>query len=301
MTAEWTTLDCNSVVDGQHPYRWLFNTDRFLGLRDAKAEYQDLTFDGVKLGDVAVVDGVNGWRAPFGGIDWRRQYWGPEMIHGAIAAHDFGELREIRGKPMVITAQEAPATNALLAAGWMIAGAELDYLIPVQTADVWAATLPRQTIHSVNRACDAGVSHAFAMTDEAWRECYELLAANRAFKGRVLSLDLDYVLALREELGDLARMHAMFDADERLVAAALVYRVAREIDVVQWHGDLPNHGLGYSVMPATVSAYIHDAELTGASFVDLGISSVDGKPDGGLCRFKRSVGAMACQRLVLRR
>lgn len=301
MTVDYTTLTEHSVPDGQHPYRWLFNTERFLALRDTEAEYQDLACDGVTLGDVAVVDGVNGWRAPFGGIDWRRQYWSPQMIHGAICDHDWGELREIRCKPTVLTSNEAPAINALLCAGWTIAGAELDFLIPLASVDGWASGLPRQTVHAVNRGVDAGMSHSFAMSEDAWMECYGLLQANRAAKGRALSLDLDYVLALREALGDLARMHAMFDAEERLVAAALVYRIAAEVDLVQWHGDLPDHGLGFSPMPALVSSYVSDAVNTGASFLDLGISSVNGVPDRGLCQFKRSVGALACQRLVLRR
>jgi hypothetical protein len=166
---------------------------------------------------------------------------------------------------------------------------------------VWNASLPRQTIHAVNHSVDHGMTHAFAMNEVGYRECYDLLHKNRAAKGRVLSLDFDYVLALRERFGDLIRMHALFDRTDRLVAAALVYRVAQEVDMVQWHGDLPEHGLGFSPMPALVAAYVSDAEQTGASFVDVGISSVDGKPDGGLARFKRSVGAMACQRLVLRR
>jgi hypothetical protein len=291
----------HTVPDKRAPWRTMFNTEAFAALRGQVPTYQDLVFEGVKIGEIAAVDGVNGWSAPYGDLDFRRDYWRPEMIHGAICDHDFGDLTEIRCAPNVLSKNSAAAANALFCAGWQIAGVDINHTIPMISMDAWVQMLPRQTVHSINRATDAGCGHALALSDNAWRDCYDLLDANRRAKGRVLSLDFDYVLALREAFGDLIRMHALFDGDDRLVAAALVYRVAKAVDMVQWHGDLPEHGLGYSPMPAIVAAYMLDAEATGANFVDIGISSVHGVPDGGLCRAKRGWGAIACQRVILRR
>lgn len=295
------TLNENTAPDGRYPYRSLFNTEKFVGLRDRIPEYHHFVCGDVKLGDCAVVDGINGWLAPFGGIDWRRDFWKPELIHEAICSHDWADLHQMSCKPALYSEIEPMAMNALYCAGWRVHGVSLNFAIPATSPMNYMSSLPRQTRHTLQQSQDGGMNHAVALSDESWRECYDLLAENRRVKGRKLSLDFDYVLAMKEAFGELVTMHATFDASDRLVAAALLYRVAKGIDVVQWHGDLPEHGLPFSPMPYMVASYVMTAMEQGATVVDLGISSNDGVPDPGLCRFKRSVGAIAMQRLVLQR
>lgn len=294
----------HTVPDKKHPYRCLFNTKAFFDLRGVEHAHQTLvTSDGVKIGDVAVVDGVNGWRAPFGGIDLTRVFWQPDMIFDAVARHDFGDLREIRCKPCSMSENEAAIIHALLCNGWHIAESALSFVLPTTDMNLWHELLPRQTIHSLKKAAEMGIhGEEMADTPEEWAAIYELLAANRAAKRRELSIDFDYLLRLSAAFPGLIRGIIVTDEDhEHIYAAAIVYRHMKGRDMVQSWGDLPDHGLGVSPMPMLAYTVIRTSELYGSPTVDLGISTNDGMPDAGLCRAKRGWGARAETRFVLRR
>lgn len=305
-------LHAGTVPDGQHPHRVLFNTDHFYRLRDAPAWHEVLKdADGNALGDMTFHTDlrVSGWSAPFGGPDWSREYWRPEQIHQAVGGMGFGTSRAmIRAKPQSFGENEAATLQALLQYGWTIEQAELNYSIPVPaTLDEYERTLSRQAVAAIDR----GEEQCLACWDvpveseRTWAQCYEVLKANREEKGRPISLDLGYVRAIRDAFPGLVRMMACSGVEGsarpgEIVAAALVYRVARARDVVQFWGD---HApwLRWSPMNLLVREVVEDAIRTGAKVLDLGISTEDGAPNGGLCRFKRSVGARAEPRFVLGR
>lgn len=290
-------LRVGSVPDGRNPHRCLFNTERFVGLRDRIPEYQALvTSDGVALGDLAHVDGVSGWMAPYGGPDWRRDYWAPELIHDAVARHDFGDLHTIRCKPLDFGENEPALLNALLSVGWRIDEVALNYASPIMEVP---SRFGRQVRHAIEQTVELDPEIGFAC-DCHDAESYDLLAANRAAKGRRLSFEYEYMVRLRETFGDLIRVIDLYIA-ERLVASALLYRVAKGRDMVQFHGDLPGHGLGFSPMPYLVFSYCAIAAQDGAQMIDMGISTNDGVVDSGLVRFKRSVGMLPSNRFVLKR
>lgn len=305
------TLHSGTVPDGAHPHRVLFNTDAFYALRDAPAWHEELSDGDDKIGEVTFHTGdlVSGWSAPFGGIDWRREYWRPEQIVAAVRSMRFGDFGStIRCKPTSYGENEAATLHALLSSGWFVDHTELNYSIEVPaTLDVYERTLSRQAIAAIDRGDEAGLVCGEIPADRSWEEAYEVLRANREDKGRPISLTLDYVLRIREAFGPLVRMLGCYGTSAsraglngRVVAAALVYRVGRSRDVVQFWGD-SGHGLAYSPMNLLVRDVVDHAIRTGAKVLDLGISTEGGEPNGGLCRFKRSVGARAEPRFVLRR
>lgn len=300
-------LHAGSVPDGQHPWRCMFNTDRFYGLRGEPAWHETLVdAAGNVLGDLtfSTITGVNGYSAPFGGPDWRREYWRPEQIHEALAeASRGGACVSIRCKPPSYGENEAATIQALLHDGWRVEEAELNYAIGLPSIiDDYERSLDRQARHAIDAGETIGVTVVEAgIGDEIlWARGYKVLKDNREAKGRAISLTLDYVRAIRDAFPGLVRLllaHRDFD----VVAAALVYRVAAGRDVVQFWGDDPAAKLPCSPMNLLVREVVAHSISTGATRLDLGISTEGGEPNGGLCRFKRSIGATAETRFLLRR
>lgn len=290
-----------SVPDGQHPWRCLFNTDAFYGLRQRTVERSGLYWHGggfndALVGEITSSGGESGWSAPYGGVDWTREFWAPEIIDTLL-----GDLTitTIRCKPGSWGECEAPAVTALLRREWVIGSSELNYWIGLPaTIDDYEAGLSRQARHAIDRGEDMGLKVEEFVTDELWRDGYRVLAQNREAKGRLISLSLHYVFAIRDAFPGLIRMLGCHDG-HRTVAAALVYRVGRGRDLVQFWGDDPAHGLPYSPMNLLVREVVAHSIQTGAKTLDLGISTEGGVPNGGLCRFKRSIGARAEPRFSL--
>jgi hypothetical protein len=133
--------------------------------------------------------------------------------------------------------------------------------------------------------------------DDGWARAYEVLAVNRAAKGRALALDLDYVLCARDAFPGRVRMSALEHAG-RPCAAALTYRVAPGRELVVYWGDA-GHDLPRSPMNVLALRLVERSLTEGALSLDIGTSSVAGVPDQGLVQFKRSVGARESLRLDL--
>jgi hypothetical protein len=301
-------LHAGSVPDGQHPWRCMFNTDAFYALRDQPVYHEVLRDQsGDVLGDLTyhASERVSGWSAPFGGPDWCREYWKPEQVHAAIDRILAVPLR-VRMKPESFGECEALALQAMLQHGFSVEYVELNYAIRLPSViDDYEATLSRQARAAIDRGeeLDLQIVHA-GESEYLWERGYEVLRANREAKGRALSLTLDYVRAIRDAFPGLVRMLLAYQNREmgpHVVAAALLYRVAAGRDVVQFWGDDPAAGLASSPMNLLVREVVQHAICSGAKVLDLGISTEGGVPNGGLCRFKRSVGAVAEPRYVLGR
>lgn len=300
-------LHVGSVPDGQHPWRALFNCDAFYALRGEPCWHEVLRDRaGNVLGDLTyhATERVSGWSAPFGGPDWRREYWKPEQVHEAISRVLKVPMR-IRMKPASYGENEAATLQALLCHGWRVEYAELNYSIGLPAAiDEYEAGLSRQARAAIDAGeeLDLQIVEAGLDDEHLWKRGYEVLRDNRAAKGRAISLTLDYVRAIRDAFPGLVRMLLAYQnraMGPEIVAAALVYRVAAGRDVVQFWGDDPRHGLPASPMNLLVREVVQSSIQTGANVLDLGISTEGGVPNGGLCRFKRSIGARAEPRFVL--
>jgi hypothetical protein len=176
--------------------------------------------------------------------------------------------------------------------GWRATGSELSYWIPLpNSVDEYTAGLKhpaRAALAHTEVLFTAGVVEP--TNEQGWAEAFDLLDANRRAKGRRLSFDLGYLSRLRAAFPGLIRMVVVNDA-HRWRAAALIYRVSARRDMVQWWGDAPGFA-GRSPMNVLARACVAHSIETGAVSLDLGVSSNDGVPDAGLCRFKRSVGAV---------
>jgi len=315
--------DHGSSSPAGEPASWstLFNQERFhaLNVREAQsvlnAEVRDDggrvvgVFGGVLEGDVV----VNGYSAPFGGIDLARQRETPANVMRVIreALRQFREAGvsdvRVRLPPPCYGENEPLVQFSLLNSGFVVERCELNQhidLADLAGPEDYIARLKSPARRALLRPDGQDLSFREAVEEREWDRAYLTLELNRAARGRRLALSRAYIERARIALGERVRMFELFDG-ERPVAAALVYRVReRRALVVAW-GD-GDHGLAHSPMNVLAYRVVERAIADGMETLDLGISNEhDPEPDGGLVpnsglvQFKQSVLARIEPRLTL--
>jgi hypothetical protein len=302
-------------------WRCLFNRERFHELN--RREGQQVVGVEVRDGDGRLLGGlagmrlgdevVSGFSAPFGGVDLADPHATAESIEavvdGSLRELDAAGVRRITVKlpPASMSANEGLLQFFLLNAGFRVARTELNQAIRVErwrTVEQYADELRPATRKALRRLATEDL-HLREVTDaEGVRRAHALLAGNREAKGRRLALSADYVVSAWRALAPAVRMLELCHGDVP-VAAALVYRVAPDRDLVVAWGDGP-HDLPRSPMVALAHALVERAIREGVALLDLAISNEpdadeDGRlrPNLGLTRFKRSVLATVEPRLTV--
>lgn len=273
--------------------------------------------DGRELGSLSgVVTGdrfVNGHSAPFGGIDLARERETPANVDAVVrdALAQLEELgvaeAEVRLPPSCHGASEPLVLFTLLNHGFAVTRAELNQHIDLEHVadrDAYLASLKSPARRALKHLADAGFELTEVQDDAGWLRAYDILAANRAAKGRALSLSADYVLCARDALAPHVRMFEL-RTPAGPCAAALVYRVLPGREVVVAWGD-SGHDFERSPMNMLALRVVERALDEGVRAIDLGISNEpDPEPplavNAGLAQFKQSVGARIEPRLRLTR
>lgn len=299
----------------------LFNDPRYHALH-APPEARSLVVshhdeDGRLVGALAGVldDGVltSGYSAPFGGVGLVRGDETPgritSLVDDVVAQLDGHDVAQtvVRCAPRCHLAAEDAVRFALLNAGFAVAEADLSFtldLAPYESAAAWLAAR-KKPLRRAHREAEAD---RLAFGDaEDWETAFSVLVANRAARGRTLSIDLPRVRAVREEFGDAIRLAELREGDAPPVAAALTYRVTTRTELVVAWGDAPD--LDRSPMPVLVERLVDRALTEGLDALDLGTSTLPAGgaggsrrvPNDGLVQFKRALGAIAELRPVLQR
>ncbi len=305
--------------------RWttLFNQDRFHAL-NVRGPHQRVVHapvhdaDGRLLGSLGGVleHGVltSGFSAPFGGVDLVRERETPanvaRLVDGALAQLRATGAHTVRLRlpPPCHGDSEGLIQFTLLNRGFAVERCELNQhveLDAIATPEAYVAALRSPARRALRRLTDdPAFSVRLAADDAAWHAAHDLLAANRARKGRTLALSRAYVDRARAALADRVRMLCLLHGDD-LVAAALVYRVREGRDLVVAWGD-GDHDLDHSPMNLLAFRVVESALQDGVRTVDLGISNghdADGAlvADAGLVQFKQSILARTTPRLTLTR
>ncbi len=247
----------------------------------------------------------SGFSAPFCGPDLVRNRETPANVQ-SLVDHTLSELRDraiasvrVKARPMSYSASETYVVHALLHRGLTVASSELSYGIDLSgmtDRDAYRSSLKAPARRALRHADDADWDHRLAVTDDEFAVGYDVIAANRATRGHPLRLSLDYLLRLRHDLGDRIRFFVLHHAGTP-VAAALLYRLRPDIELVEYWGD--HHDLPRSPMNRLAEEVCGRAIEEGIRLLDLGISSVHGEPNHGLIQFKQSIGATAELRLDL--
>jgi hypothetical protein len=251
---------------------------------------------------------TSGWRAPCGGPDFARERETPAVVAGLVAqALDRIEASTVRihCRPSSWSANEGLVQFALLNAGFTVESCDLSFAIDVRgmgSAEDYLAALKSPARRALRHLEGEPFGFSAATGDDEWARGWALLEANRSAKGRSLSIDGDYVEGLRRLLPEHLRMWLLCH-DGREVAAALVYRVLPDRDLVVAWGDA-GHDLPRSPMNILALRVAEQAIAEGRGALDLGTSTLPGPggtrvPNDGLVQFKQSIGARPEPRLVL--
>ncbi len=264
---------------------------------------------------VAVLAGVvsegvlhSGYSAPFGGPDWARA--DPTLddvlglVDGAVAAARADGLGALR---VVCRPAEYSPAEPLLEYALHRAGARLELCGLNHTIDLRSLAAGGDPLGLLGkkRARDvrADLRLPYALVDAEdsllLAACTDVLEANRAAHGRAPGLPAEYLARARTVFpGRILAYLLRHDGQD--VAAAVVYRVLDDVDLLVAWGDRPDHGLQRSPMNVLAHLLVERSVARGARLLDLGPSSEhDGAPNPGLAQFKRSVGAVPGTRKVL--
>lgn len=295
----------------------LFCDPRFHDLNAVAPEHRwryAHTRDGALVGvlDGTAVEGVLtcGASAPFAGPDLARPDPTVEdvlgLVDGALAAADEDGLHtvRIRARPPAYAPHESLIEYVLLHRGFTVEHCDLNQhvdLAPLRAGGDPLSLLGKKRARDVR----ADLRLPYELTDvtadpRGAATAHALLAANRAEHGRPPGLPLDYLLRASTAFpGRVAVL--LLSYEQQPVAAAVVYRVLREIDLLVAWGDT-GHRLQRSPMNLLAHHLVVRSAAGGARLLDLGPSSEkDGTPNLGLAHFKRSVGATTGTRKVLLR
>ncbi len=256
---------------------------------------------------------VSGRSAPYGGFDFVRERETParvgELVDGVLEQLSALGAREavLRLPPACHHAAGEILAFALLNRGFAVAEADLAFHLDLRrfaSPEDYAAALKPPARRALRHAAAEPWSLAEADADDtgAWDRGFALLDANRAAKGRELSIDRAYVERARHAFPGRIRLMELRHA-ERAVAAALTYRVRPHVELVVAWGDA-GHALERSPMNRLTYEVVARALGEHVAVLDLGTSTLttpDGRrvPNDGLIQFKQSVGASAQLRLVL--
>ena len=275
------------------------------------------THDGRELGSLSGVlrDGrfINGHSAPFGGLDLSRERETPANLDHVVrdVLDQLEELGvsevELRLPPASFGPGEPLVLFTLFNHGFAVARAELNQHLSLEhLADgpAYVASLKSPARRALKHLAHTPFELVEVEDDPGWRRAYDILAANRAAKGRALSLSCDYVLRARDALAPHVRMFEL-RTPEGPCAASLVYRVRPGREVVVAWGD-SGHAFDRSPMNMLALRTVERALAEDVRLLDLGISN---EPDPvaplavnhGLAQFKQSIGALTEPRLRLTR
>ena len=257
-----------------------------------------------------VTDGVllSGHSAPFGGPDLAR----PDppvgdvvgLVRSALEAAraDGVTTVRVRCRPAEYSPAEPLVEYALLQAGATVEHCDLNQYVDLRHLPADADPL---TLLGKKRARDvrADLRLPFSLAEVTGEDdvatLHGLLAANRAAHGRPAGLPAEYLARARAAFPEAVRLLLLRHGD-RPVAAAVVYRVLADVDLLVAWGDALDHGLQRSPMNLLAHFLVGRALRSGARLLDMGPSSEkDGTPNLGLAQFKRSVGASPGTRKVL--
>ncbi|HEX8555186.1 MAG TPA: GNAT family N-acetyltransferase [Sphingomonas sp.] len=244
-----------------------------------------------------VDDGV--WRSPARGT-FAGYAWGPDLsIEQMFAFHDAVEAQLVRAGAQRIEILPAPMAHdpagfanslyLLRARGFAIDTCDLN-----QALDVTQTSLSERMSYGNRkrlRKAEREGFHAHRVTLDHLPAIYDTIAANRAAKGNMVSMELSQLEEMARLFPDRVVLFGMTDGAEGgdFAAAAVCLRLSPSVLYVFYWGDRP----GYSALSPIVTladAIYSYCQEAGVDMLDVGTSTIDRDPNFGLIQFKRGLG-----------
>ena len=126
---------------------------------------------------------------------------------------------------------------------------------------------------------------------------YEFLAECRDQQGLKINISKDLFMESFLRLPEQYKAFAIFTSDRQMIAATVTLKVTEEIIYNYLPGSLKEFN-DYSPMAFLLIELIKIFNENGFNYLDLGISSINGKPQEGLAVFKDRMGAIRSEKLT---
>lgn len=117
---------------------------------------------------------------------------------------------------------------------------------------------------------------------------YDTIATNRTHKGHAMSMSLQQIQAMADQIPDALVLFGCRDGDV-LAAAALCLRLSPHVIYVFYWGDLPGYA-SHSPVVALANAIYAYCQQQSVRLLDVGTSTIDRAPNFGLIAFKQGLG-----------
>lgn len=170
-----------------------------------------------------------------------------------------------------------------------------NYHYPMERFPQYEGWLSRQARNKHRHAMESDFRvEVFSGRDEGGvRRCYDVIKANREWKGYPLRMTADEVVATVKIVPAEFLVMSLGGVD---IAAAQVFFPCKDVAQVIYWGDRP----GYEhLRPMNRLPYELFSRLAGrVRVVDIGPSSEDGVPNAGLCEFKESIGCVCTPKMT---
>lgn len=176
--------------------------------------------------------------------------------------------------------------NVLLRSGYSLAGHELSYSLEV-SGEPFIDHLHQDNRRNVRRCRRAGYT-CRQLDGSELRSAYDVIAGNRARRGYPMTMSWDALRDMNEKLPRALCSFGVLDGD-KLVAAGICVNVSSAVLYVFYWGELDGYRNPSTITLLAETIYDHCLE-NGIGTLDAGTSTVDGEPNHGLIRFKRSLG-----------
>lgn len=178
--------------------------------------------------------------------------------------------------------------NCLYRTGFSIENIDLNYSFSLgKFNDEYPANIWRNARKNLKIALKNDLSFIKCETLENKKLAYEVIRQNREAREFPLRMSWEQVRSTTELIP--ADFFLVKDEMQKAIAAAVVFRVSKDICQVVYWGDLPetSHLKTMNYLSFKVFEFYANE---GLQIVDIGPSTEDSIPNAGLCEFKESIG-----------
>ncbi len=198
--------------------------------------------------------------------------------------------------PIYFESYLAKMVNVFYRKKFLVKQVELNYHYDLNKfSKTYPDSIWRNARKNLNQALINNLSFIKCDTEEQKKVAYEVIRHNRITRGVPFRMSWVQVLQTTEIIP--ADFFLVKHEDEKSIAGAIIFRVAKNVVQVIYWGDLPEFSnlktmnfLSYNIF----SFYKNE----NYRFIDIGYSTVDSIPNYGLCEFKEGIGCDMQPKLV---
>lgn len=227
----------------------------------------DLSFQKLSTFLEKLIEHLQGYR--FTGI---RMVLPPEIMQLSLHANSFLNLKK---------------------AGFQLIHTELNHYFSLEKFASDVSYLKRLDRSTLLRTLKKGLTREIVENDDQRKLIYEMLQKSRRQRNIPLKMSWERLLAATKFIN--IDFWAVYAADHKLCAGAVVYEVDQSISQVVYWGFDPDYTKLDSMRYLSYQLFAHYQEL-GRKYLDFGISTDQSIANEGLIAFKENVGCDTCLR-----